>query len=240
MPGTAAQPKKSFKPPSPARIIGLGLMTLILVVVGFLLLSDVFFVYEVEATGLHAVSPERLLAASGVENYNIFYLRREDIAARVKALPEVKDATVEIRLPSRVIIHVQERAASVVWRRSGVEMWVDSDGVTLPVQGELTNAPVILDTTAGTLQQGQKVDGKAVAAALELSRLMPEARTFQYSPDTGISMVTEGGWPVVFGDSSDAEVKVFVYRQISRSLEVQGIQPKYVDVRVPTAPTYVK
>lgn len=225
-------------PMSAVRVVGLSLLAVLALAIAVLLFSDTFYVYEVEATGMQALSPARLLAASGVEQYSIFYLRRQDIAARIKELPEVKDAMVQVRLPNRVVVQVQEREPVAVWRRGNVQMWVDTDGVLLPALADLPDSPVILDTSTGALEQGQTVDKEAVLAALEYRRLVPEAKRYQYTPGVGISMLSAPGWPVHLGTASDAEVKVFVTREISRWLEKRGVRPRYIDVRVPTAPTY--
>jgi cell division septal protein FtsQ len=214
------------------------LLGLFALVAAFLLLSDAFYVYDVSASGLQVVSPERVLAASGVEGFNVFFLRREDIAARVKTIPEVKDAGVQVRLPNRVLIRIEERQPTAIWQRGNVQMWVDPDGIVLPVQGDLPEAPVITDSSAGALTQGQSVDKTAVRSALDYARLIPDARRFQYTAGIGISMVTAKGWPVHLGTSDEAELKVFVWREITQWLEKRGIRPSYIDVRVPTAPTF--
>jgi len=54
-----------------------------------------------------------------------------DMRARLKALPEVRDARIERRLPDTMHVVIEERMPIALWQREGAYAVIDRDGVVL-------------------------------------------------------------------------------------------------------------
>lgn len=228
---------------SAARIPGLALALVAVVVIVAFSTSPAFFVYsdETRYTGLHLLTPEVVWQAAGIpDGLSVFFIHTGRIAQTLKALPEVKDARVTLRIPNRLTIAITERTVRAAWSQAGATWWVDETGhVLAPVQGEIpADTPRIHSMAATPLQQGNDVSAAAIRAALRYHELTPEALTFRYADDTGISLVMPDGWPVHLGDDSDGELKVARLKALVEHFAQRGIRPVYLDLRAPDAPAY--
>lgn len=58
--------------------------------------------------------------------------------AQLEALPEIRSARIERRLPDQVVIKVSEREPYALWQHDGTQQWIDRDGTVLSHQ---TRAP---------------------------------------------------------------------------------------------------
>jgi cell division protein FtsQ len=96
--------------------------------VHWLLTTDRFAVKSIEVRGTSRVSPEEIVAATGIpRGANIFRLDTIDISGRVASLPEVRRADVVRELPDRVVISVEERRPFTLVH-SGRLHWMDEEG----------------------------------------------------------------------------------------------------------------
>jgi cell division protein FtsQ len=77
---------------------------------------------------------------------NLFRLSTDGMAARLRALPAVADASVEVRLPDTLQVRLVERAAIVVWQTvDGRRFLVDADRVAFAEATDPTGLPVVDD-----------------------------------------------------------------------------------------------
>lgn len=228
---------------SAARVAGLALALVAAVAIVAFSTSPAFFVYsdETRYTGLHLLTPEAVWQAAGIpDGLSVFFVHPGRIAQALKALPEVKDVRVTLRIPNRLTIAVTERAARAAWTQAGATWWVDETGhVLAQAQGEIPADTLRVHSMVPTpLQQGKDVSAAAVRAALRYHELVPEALTFRYAEDTGISLVMPDGWPVHLGDDRQCELKVSRLKALVEHFARRGIRPVYLDLRAPDAPAY--
>ncbi len=229
--------------PSPARLAGLALALVAAVAVLAFSTSPAFFVYsdETRYVGLRLLTPEAVWQAAGIpDGLSVFFVHTGRIAQALKALPEVKDARVTLRIPNRLTIAITERTVRAAWTQAGGTWWVDETGrVLAQVQGDIPADTLrITSMVPAPLQQGNDVSSAAVRAALHYHELVPEAVRFQYAEDTGISLIMPDGWPVHLGDDSDCELKIARLKALVEHFAQRGIRPVYLDLRAPDAPAY--
>ncbi len=229
--------------PTSAKVVGLALMLAAAVAVFAFSTSPAFFVYsdETRYVGLHLLTAEAVWRAAGIpDGLSVFFIRTDRMAQALKALPEVKDARVTLRIPNRLTIALTERAVRAAWIQAGATWWVDETGhVLAQVQGEIpADALRIQSMVSAPLQQGNDVSAAAVRAALRYHALMPEIIRFRYAEDTGLSLVMPEGWPVHVGDDSDCALKIARLSALVTHFAERGIRPVYVDLRAPDAPAY--
>lgn len=222
-------------------------LALLAVIVGLVVLfstSPAFFVYsdETEYIGLRLLAPEEVWKATGIpDGLSVFFLNTSRAARQLKDLPEVKDARVSLQLPNQLRIAITERETKAVWVQGGTRWWVDETGKVLtPAEdtGELAVMPAVYSTVTAPIGAGQQVDTATVRSALQYHMLMPEAATFSYAPEMGLSLVTPEGIYIHLGDDSECGKKVAVLRVVMGYLAERNIKHRYIDVRVPEAPVY--
>ena len=188
-----------------------------------------FYVYEAEVQGNQFVDQKEIYDASGMDEWNIFWIKPEQAEAAISSLPGIKEARVACRLPNRVRIEVVERQTQIIWQRGEARYSVDDRGIILPLEGELEGMLLIHDLATGPLEVGDRIHPEIVRSALELRRLLPETVTLQYSEDKGL-ILHQADYPVYLGTGDVAE-KVAILNALLRDFTFEEIQPEYVDVR---------
>lgn len=83
----------------------------------------------------HAPRPEVAAAVGLKVGDPIFSFHPETVRQRLVALPWIRDAEVERRLPDSVSIRIHERTPFALWQRQGVLSLVDEDGAVITRRG---------------------------------------------------------------------------------------------------------
>lgn len=221
----------------------------------WLFTSDRFYVQRVEASGNHQVSSEVLRQVSGLEGYSVFWINPRQVSAQIlEALPPIQSVQVhhgcidQGGLGGWASVQVVERGTEVVWQVAGQRYWVDEEGALHEVRGLASEAEggaetaqeeprmVVLDLRPGRPEQ---VDLEALAGARQLTRLLPEVRSLEYAPGSGLRLRHPRGWLVYLGTGEDMAKKVGVLRAME--VEFAGedvVQPTLIDLRFPASPYY--
>ncbi len=239
--GVALRPSRRNSALSREKWLALGLLFAVLALVVLFSTSTVFFVYSDEAqfVGLRMLTPEQVWDASGIpEGLSVFFLNTGKIEERLNALPVAKEARVSLRFPNRLRIAITEREPAAVWSAGASAWWVDEAGHVLSEASASSDLPVVMSDAEAPVEPGSQVDETAVRSAATYYGLLEGATTFRYAPGLGLSLITAQGWPVHLGDDTDCEKKAVSLRIITEYFAQQGIQPQYLDLRVPEVPSY--
>jgi hypothetical protein len=205
------------------------------------LASDTLVVQAATVSGARHTAGERAIAASGVVGSRAFLASATEARARLRALPAVRDASVEIDLLGPARLALVEREAAGRWVVGGVEWFVDVEGVLFDSR-DPTAAPALRVTDGrGARRAGERLDPALVAAALRLAQLRPgELRADMLAPSvhvdagpSGLVLRSGARWEVRFGsadrfDEKLATARAFLEKERDRPLD-------YVDVRSPSA-----
>jgi len=216
----------------------------LIVAIAYASVAEPFFVSEVQVTGNRNVSHEAIMQAAQVEALHIFWVRPQEIAARVGSLNGVRSVRVRCALPGRVMIDVQERQAVVRWHVDAqhADWWIDEDGVVLPYPAEQGPAVVVHDLSGAALQAGGRLEQPGLVAAVQqLASALPEVTEYYYNADTGLSFLQRAKgmeWPVYVGDGQDLPRKLQALQALNSYFAQHSIRPRYVDVRWPEHPVY--
>ncbi len=161
------------------------------------------------------------------DGVNLFRLSTDGMADRLRALPTVSEAAVEVALPDTLRVRLTERSAIAVWQVGDQGYLIDADGVAFGLAASGTNLPVIVDRRtpnppdglpgglddaerhppAEILGIGGTVDPVDFDAASRLGSLRPvdigsSAAGLHLTIDDahGFTIDTgKGGWSAVFG-----------------------------------------
>jgi len=214
---------------------------LLLGVLGWLLVwffaSSRFYVNHIVVEGNQRVSSEAVMAASGVYGYSIFWVNPQKVAGAItEALPPVRAARVRYGLPNVVRLTVEEQGKHIMWLIGDQRYWADDEGYLHPAQGGDDPYLTVRDMRPGLREQ---VDAEAVLAARQLTQLLPELKTVEYAPSTGLRFTHARGWTVYLGKGTEMGPRIQALRAIERRFKDESaVQPSVVDVRFPENPYY--
>jgi cell division septal protein FtsQ len=135
-----------------------------------------FTVRRVVVSGVAALPGTTLAETSGVLGQSLFSVDPRAVAARVAALPSVREASVHAEVPDTLVIQVRERGVSLVWATDGGSFLLDSDGMVIGVvaPGAAPPVPAVRALPGGTpLTVGARVDAVVLRTALSLNARLP-------------------------------------------------------------------
>jgi cell division septal protein FtsQ len=203
-------------------------------------LSPVWRIRDVVIEGAHHVAVDAVVAASGLLEAQAFTASAARAQDRlVRALPAVRDARVEIRIPDRSRVVLSERVAIARWTASGTEWFVDADGVLFSSFDPRGAPDIRITDEQKSRQAGDRLDPALVDAAMKLVRLGPqELRPDATSPRvvlaagaTGLVVRVAAGWEIRFGGAERIDDKIANARRFLRDNPQRKLD--YVDVRSP-------
>ncbi|HYU19147.1 MAG TPA: FtsQ-type POTRA domain-containing protein [Chloroflexota bacterium] len=206
--------------------------------------SDGFRVTRVAVAGNQLLSASELEATAAVDGANIFWLRQAEVKRRLEAVPSIQSARISAFLPNRLEIQIAERTPIALWQNGETSFLVDRDGRVLGSGPNGRSLPAIRDVGRSDLRAGESVDTDALQTVFRLQTLLPQlartaAREFEYSRETGVSVVTDFGARVRFGRGDGLEWKVNALAAVRRELERTNQRAELIDVRFGDRP-YVR
>jgi hypothetical protein len=202
-----------------------------------LLALPVYAVNDIEVVGNQGTATADVLdAASFVLGRNTFLVRSRDVEAAVEELSGIVTADASVSLPGRVKITVADTAPDVAWLSGGMTYLVDKKG-SIREQGETDPAKLlrIRDASGRLYQKDDKVDARAVQAALGLALLLGhDVQEFEWQRDNELTAISGQGWRALFDTRDDLSAQVDAVRRVLNS----GRNATAIDVRVPSMPAY--
>jgi hypothetical protein len=182
----------------------------------FMLHDDAFRLGPVHLHGdLRYTPADVVLNAAGLNDEGLSTARvdSDEVALRIRSLPAIADAHVEIALPNRVDLYVTERQPIFAIRRDDDEYLVDDAGVVLAhapaTTAEALGLPVVQDARSSTsaIDPGTALDPIEVAAITQLAAITPSlvdsrasALVLSESDDDGFVISAQPqGWRAIFG-----------------------------------------
>jgi cell division protein FtsQ len=166
-----------------ARLVPIGLGLAVLAAAGagtaWLLTSPRFAITEVAVVGASRLTPEEIVAASGIgPGTNLFRLDRGAVVARLDGLPLVRRADLVRRFPNRVTLAVEERRPFTL-AHAGRLHWIDEQGVSLGAETRavVPEAPVITGLGPADLAAGAGAPTARVAVGISLLRMLLRSET---------------------------------------------------------------
>lgn len=206
--------------------------------------SPLLRVQEVEVVGATNVSPEQVAALADLDGASMFSAPLDDAEARIVALPFVQAVQASRRWPNKVRIEVVERTPWGYWDLAGTSYVIDSEGTVLPGVKPAEGAPVIHDLgDPADLSPGDFVDRDAVRLARKLLKSVPKRLTldilrFEYTPEKGLSLVTDAEYRVVMGDGQNVDYKLAVWTAVEEEMGRAAMAGHVLDLRFRDRPSF--
>ena len=205
--------------------------------------GDYYLTY-IPVEGLVTISPDEIVAASGLAGAHIFSANPELAAARINELPGVISATVTLEWPNLAQIAILEDTPVAIWQQAGKEYWINEQGYLMPARQEM---PELLHIQSESTELMEDAEGnllrafvplELLAGAQQLQALRPDLGTLYYRPNDGLSFDDPQGWRAFLGVGTNMNQKLAVYQAIVGDLQARSLQPEYISVSNPTKPFY--
>ncbi len=244
------------------------LAVILLVVVLLLTNLSTFEIQGVDTVGITRVSAADLVTVLRSNAGSIFTLDRQKAEkALAISFPELTDIHLKVDFPAKVEISARERQPILAWSYKDQTLWIDQDGVVMPVRGDVGSLITIksnvipplttaVDTSNGALDFSQiaaanknaaddsklilpQISPDVLQAAIGLTAQLPEGAILIYDPVNGMGWFDQRGWKVFFGlDLSDLQLKLTEYQSIIDRLTKEGVTPTLISVEFVHAPYY--
>lgn len=245
------------------KILSFGLSAGLAILLYVLLTNPFFQVQDVEVQGLLRLTPEEVSRSLNITHQPVFRLDPVQMAAALDGnFAELRDISIQVGLPARVIIQVAERVPLVAWNQGEKTTWVDGEGYAFSPRGEAGNV-VVVNATANppapvlfqvspqelpevlpepvveTSEEQVFMTPEFVNAILLMRAQAPEKVDLAYDPVHGLGWQDARGWQVFFGlDGSQMDAKLLVYKSIVKKIKAEGITPALINVEHVHAPYY--
>ena len=228
--------------------IAIVIAVILLIIFGsiFIYRSDLFHVNNVQVNGsAHLTSQEITSIAAVSDDSTLLRLDSKGNKERLEDNAWVQNAAIHRVFPDTIVIDITEREPGAVVKINDRSNWVIStDGAWLSAAttDDWENAMKIIDVSPSMpapISGAMCADG-GINNALDILNSISDdlrSRIVSISAESSIktSLNLVDGVTVAFGDSSDIEVKEAVINSLLN--EYEG-RISYINVRVPTRPTY--
>ncbi len=191
-----------------------------------------------------SIAEEAAMRAETVSYGNIWLLPTRDIERLIGGLPRVKDVRLRRVLPRTLVITVQPRTPAAALACQGRSMLVDAEGVCLTWTGQPPeHLPTVRTSALDSLRVGRLMPTWEAALLAQVLRglhevkLSPGARVDLTNPHL-VCVWTADGVLGKLGDGHHLEEKMILFGKLRKVIQARGEQPLYIDMRVPSLPTY--
>jgi hypothetical protein len=205
--------------------------------------SPEFGASHVSVAGNRLMSAAELEAVASVEGVNLFWLQPSELSQRLRLLPPVESADVSLELPDHVLIEVKERDPAAIWLTGETPFLVDRQGLVLAARPSPRPLIAVRDLSSQSLLPGSRINAEAVRNVSTLDGLLvqtfgPQPRQYEYTHETGLSIVQAVGPRLVVGSTDDVEWKIAAIQTIVRHLEANRVAAQLIDVRFADRPYF--
>jgi len=244
------------------------LMIALIITVLLLVNLPAFQINAVAVEGIQRIPQGDIAAVLHTTASSVFTLDRgKAIKAISASFPELENVQIHTSLKRGVVVQAVERQPILTWKSGDQSLWIDQDGIVMPVRGEAANLVTIqssvtppltnpIDTTQGVLDYARlaltnqmastsdeiiipQMDPNVLKAAIELTSKLPQGASLVYDPIDGMGWIDPRGWKVFFGiNLADLQIKEAEYQTIVDKLSREGITPVMISVEFPHAPYY--
>ena len=207
--------------------------------------SDLFAVRSVQVESEDASLAAEAAARADELGFGTIWLPpMREIERRIGGLPRAKKVRIDRDLPSTLTIVVEPRTPVAVVHQGDRFMVVDASGVCMHwTGGSPDGLPQVRIEAPSSLQVGGRLPERevemmnAVRAGLEETGLLEHAR-IDLSHPVRVEVWTQDGVLGKLGNRELLTEKALLFGKLLHSLKEQGEAPLYIDLRVPSRPTF--
>ena len=206
--------------------------------------SPLLRVQHIDVVGAKQVDSSQVEQLASLGGHSMLRLDTASAQERIRFLPMVRSVQIERHWPQTVRVIVTERLPWGYWQVGDARYVVDNEGVVLAPAALPDGSPVIKDLSNPVrLVPGDHVDLDAVTLTQSLVTQVPGTLAeniagVEYSNEKGLSLLTNAGYRVVFGDSQNVDYKLAVWKGIEGQLGRDHMSGHVLDLRFEERPSF--
>ena len=226
------------------RLVSGALTVLLATLLYFLWTMPNFHVSQADVVGLQRLTSRDVNTVLNLGDVPIFTLDTKTIEKNLRgAFPEFSSVKVDVGFPNSLSVQVNERIPILKWKQGNRTILIDANGYAFPERGlqeqgpsltvEAISAPPsqIVDQVTPGLAQAQFLPVEMVSGILSLGALVPTNTPVVYDAENGgLGWKDSRGWSVYFGDASDIDLKMNLYKAIIAKLKREDVKPVLISV----------
>jgi cell division protein FtsQ len=217
----------------------------------WIVLGPAFTIRHVDVVGAHRLTPAQVRTAAGLDDGgSVFTLDAATIARRLGGTAWVREASVEPRLPDRVVIRVDEWQPVAVYKAGpSAPPWYLSDQAVALGQAPAPGSLLDLEWPSGPAPKpGRRVmDAALLTALINIQRALPsllgqQVQSFSLDACGNLTLSAARGWKAYFGRVLTPEEfgtlrdKLSALKSIAAAVDYNSPDLEYVNVMNPYAP----
>jgi hypothetical protein len=228
------------------RLVSGVMAALLLALAVHLWTSPKYRIDMVQVVGLQRLSANDVNTVVGLSGQSIFSANPNEIRLDLQqAFPDLKEISVKVSLPAKIVIKAEERTPLITWNQGGSERWVDLEGMAFSPRGDAGKLIVVnaQDNPPG-IDKASPMDLRFITPEMvgvigRIALKAPKNTPLLYDHEHGIGWTDPFGCQVYFGmDMRDIDEKLQVYQALAAKLEQDGIQPVLISMEFLHAPYY--
>jgi len=239
--------KKKFRP---LRLIMAALLSA--AAAAAVLSLPVWRISNVEVRGSSIIPAELIKQKANISfNENIFFVNYAELERRVKGIPQIKSARAFAKVPSTVMIAVEERRPFSVFIVGGDYIVADDEGVIIDMiksgehrpqtMAEVSKLPTVIGLPGDAVESSLRIRPGVMKAIERSFRMLnehfKESRFSLIMKDAGdISILIDDTLKVKIGSPDNIDDKLSNLSAIIKDRGGSAQNIEYIDVRVPDAP----
>ena len=213
--------QEPVKRPEPPAHLGLYFIIIfvVLAIAAGLIAWDKFIVRDIEIEGIENVNYLEVIHLSGIEySSNIFTINTDEVIQNIEQNPVLKVTEIKKKLPSTIIIMIEERTPVAVIKSEDKYIVINHDLIVLSVQSEQTpagNAEILGAAITGyelgsTLSLEKEIHVKKLKElllAIESTGISELIKTIDISFTENIKLFANAGYDIQIGGTDNIENK---------------------------------
>lgn len=222
-------------------IISLGVLAL------FSFLRSPFFnISKIQINGTSFLSREEVILESSLKmGQNILEVSPSKVASLLMKNPRISSASVRRKLPSTILVTIQERRPLLMVPHGGYYLEVASDGVVLGVSStmKLATMPILAGVNVESARVGTKIEFPGDEEALSLlDSLTPSFRSrisqVCVTDKGGVEVILPEGVRAIFGFAPAPEMKrkAAIFEALLSKIHEEGRSVRLIDLRTTDRP----
>lgn len=187
----------------------------------YLFTDPSFVVRQVSVEGNSTLTAEDVANLSNLRGRPIWFVQGRYAVERLTEHAYIAAASVELSLPDRARIRIEEQRPKVHWQANSLQYLVDGAGRVITTTQELggEDVLVIIDASNRTLKSGEQLDQNAIRLAQTLALRLPNELALTptqiiWDPLLGISVRTPSDQVIVFGQNEELDRKLAILQQL--------------------------
>lgn len=204
----------------------------VIVVTILLLSSSLFNIKSITVEGNEGISDDKIISLSSIELYtNIFKLNEKDIIKKIKENAYIEDVTISTKLPSNVIITVEERKPKYMLQFADSYVYVNNQGYMLEISNEKLDVPILIGFTTdlSNIKAGNRINIEDLKKMDMVIKIYEAAKSndlgnlvtkIDISNEKNYTLILESeGKKVYLGDCTDLNTRILYLKAILEKSE---------------------